>query len=152
MEISYASSSSRNLSRYSSSSHMPNRPVKVIPLLHPTASSAPSSSSSLSLSVFSRWRSKVKAMSCTDWTDVLLPCSRWIRTYRWRDYLQIDLAAGLTVGVMLVPQVRFGSNFSCVLLNPYVAEKMWETEGNECFFFVFCFHFAEMERKEDRPN
>lgn len=43
-------------------------------------------------------------MSFTDWTDVLVPCSRWIRTYRWRDYLQIDLAAGLTVGVMLVPQ------------------------------------------------
>lgn len=109
MEISYASSSSRNLSRYStstssSSSNMPNRPVRIIQLQHPTTTSLSSSSSSSSWSVLSRWRSKVKAMSFTDWTDVLVPCSRWIRTYRWRDYLQIDLAAGLTVGVMLVPQ------------------------------------------------
>lgn len=111
MEISYASSSSRNLSRYStstssSSSNMPNRPVRIIQLQHPTTTSlsSSSSSSSSSWSVLSRWRSKVKAMSFTDWTDVLVPCSRWIRTYRWRDYLQIDLAAGLTVGVMLVPQ------------------------------------------------
>ncbi|KAL6326800.1 hypothetical protein AAG906_010977 [Vitis piasezkii] len=110
MEISYASSSSRNLSRYStstsSSSNMPNRPVRIIQLQHPTTTSLSSSSSSSSSwwSVLSRWRSKVKAMSFTDWTDVLVPCSRWIRTYRWRDYLQIDLAAGLTVGVMLVPQ------------------------------------------------
>ncbi|KAJ9684117.1 hypothetical protein PVL29_016557 [Vitis rotundifolia] len=108
MEISYASSSSRNLSRYStstSSSNMPNRPVRIIQLQHPTTTSfSSSSSSSSSWSVLSRWRSKVKAMSFTDWTDVLVPCSRWIRTYQWRDYLQIDLAAGLTVGVMLVPQ------------------------------------------------
>ncbi|XP_034704410.1 probable sulfate transporter 4.2 isoform X1 [Vitis riparia] len=110
MEISYASSSSRNLSRYStstSSSNMPNRPVRIIQLQHPTTTSLSSSSSSSSSwwwSVLSRWRSKVEAMSFTDWTDVLVPCSRWIRTYRWRDYLQIDLAAGLTVGVMLVPQ------------------------------------------------
>lgn len=110
MEISYASSSSRNLSRYStstsSSSNMPNRPVRIIQLQHPTTTSLSSSSSSSSSwwSVLSRWRSKVNAMSFTDWTDVLVPCSRWIRTYRWRDYLQIDLAAGLTVGVMLVPQ------------------------------------------------
>lgn len=138
MEISYASSSSRNLSRYStstsSSSNMPNRPVRIIQLQHPTTTSLSSSSSSSSWSVLSRWRSKVKAMSFTDWTDVLVPCSRWIRTYRWRDYLQIDLAAGLTVGVMLVPQVHFGSNFRCVLC--MVAEKMWESEGNEVFLFV----------------
>ena len=139
MEISYASSSSRNLSRYSTStsssySNMPNRPVRIIQLQHPTTTSLSSSSSSSSWSVLSRWRSKVKAMSFTDWTDVLVPCSRWIRTYRWRDYLQIDLAAGLTVGVMLVPQVHFGSNFRCVLC--MVAEKMWESEGNEVFLFV----------------
>ncbi|CBI31747.3 unnamed protein product, partial [Vitis vinifera] len=85
---------------------MPNRPVRIIQLQHPTTTSLSSSSSSSSSwwSVLSRWRSKVNAMSFTDWTDVLVPCSRWIRTYRWRDYLQIDLAAGLTVGVMLVPQ------------------------------------------------
>ncbi|KAG5237647.1 sulfate transporter [Salix suchowensis] len=33
-----------------------------------------------------------------------LPCCRWIRTYKWREYLQPDLMAGLTVGVMLIPQ------------------------------------------------
>lgn len=34
----------------------------------------------------------------------MLPCSRWIRTYKWREYFQVDLMAGTTVGVMLVPQ------------------------------------------------
>lgn len=35
---------------------------------------------------------------------MLLPCSRWIRTYKYREYLQLDLMAGTTVGVMLIPQ------------------------------------------------
>lgn len=34
----------------------------------------------------------------------MLPCSRWIRTYKWREYFQVDLMAGTTVGIMLVPQ------------------------------------------------
>lgn len=34
-----------------------------------------------------------------------LPCSRWIRTYNVRECLQVDLMAGITVGIMLVPQV-----------------------------------------------
>ncbi|KAG1365749.1 putative Sulfate transporter 4.1, chloroplastic [Cocos nucifera] len=43
-------------------------------------------------------------MTAVEWMELFLPCSRWIRTYRWRDYLQVDLMSGLTVGVMLVPQ------------------------------------------------
>lgn len=34
----------------------------------------------------------------------MLPCSRCIRTYKWREYFQVDLMAGTTVGIMLVPQ------------------------------------------------
>ncbi|PKI35217.1 hypothetical protein CRG98_044383, partial [Punica granatum] len=120
MEItSYASSSSRDLASIAaaadsvsssypsaSSTTMPSsRPVKIIPLQHPSAS-APSSSSSSGGGggLFLRWKSKLKKMTWLDWVETFLPCSRWIRTYKWREYLQIDLLAGLTVGVMLVPQ------------------------------------------------
>lgn len=79
-----------------------SRQVKVIPFQH--LSSSPSSSSSSSIPFGAKWRSKLKRMTYTDWLELLLPCSRWIRTYKWREYLQIDLMAGVTVGIMLVPQ------------------------------------------------
>jgi sulfate transporter 4 len=44
-------------------------------------------------------------MTWIEWLELFLPCFRWIRTYKWREYLQVDLMAGITVGVMLVPQV-----------------------------------------------
>ncbi|XP_057979499.1 sulfate transporter 4.1, chloroplastic-like [Malania oleifera] len=110
MEITYATSSSRDLADESSSgTSMPTsqaRPVKVIPLLHPSpVPSSSFSSSSLPLGpLLSRWRSKLKRMSFTEWIELFLPCYRWIRTYKWREYLQVDLMAGITVGIMLVPQ------------------------------------------------
>ncbi|KAK4790309.1 hypothetical protein SAY86_017613 [Trapa natans] len=114
MEITYASSSSRDIasiaaecSSSSSSlaafSSMPSiRPVKVISLQYPTSPS--SSSIGGGTALFVGWKSKLKRMTWLDWIQTLLPCSRWIRTYKWREYLQTDLMAGLTVGVMLVPQ------------------------------------------------
>ncbi|XP_019052826.1 PREDICTED: sulfate transporter 4.1, chloroplastic-like isoform X3 [Nelumbo nucifera] len=109
MEITYATSSSSDLTAAATDNYsvvaMPNRPVKVIPLQHPTSSSSFSTAPSASIPpLLSKWRSKFLRLSCIDWLDLLLPCSRWIRTYRWREYLQIDLMAGITVGVMLVPQ------------------------------------------------
>ncbi|KAF8402831.1 hypothetical protein HHK36_010922 [Tetracentron sinense] len=101
MEITYATSSSHDLAAAETSGSMPNRPVKVIALQHPTPSS---SSSSPSLPLLGKWCSKVKHMSWLEWLELFLPCSRWIRTYKWREYLQLDLMAGITVGVMLVPQ------------------------------------------------
>lgn len=43
-------------------------------------------------------------MSGMEWMELVLPCTRWIRAYKWREYLQADLMAGITVGIMLVPQ------------------------------------------------
>ncbi|EXB65340.1 putative sulfate transporter 4.2 [Morus notabilis] len=103
MEITYASPSSTDLA----AAAMPTsttRPVKIIPLQHPSMTSSSSSSTSRPAALFSRWTSKVQSMSWIDWLELLLPCSRWIRTYKWREYLQIDVMAGTTIGVMLVPQ------------------------------------------------
>lgn len=47
----------------------------------------------------------MKQKTLTDWIELFLPCYRWISRYKWREYLQPDLMAGVTVGVMLVPQV-----------------------------------------------
>ena len=47
----------------------------------------------------------MKGMKTVDWLDFLLPCCRWMRGYNWRENLQPDVVAGVTVGVMLVPQV-----------------------------------------------
>ncbi|KAI7748550.1 hypothetical protein M8C21_008480 [Ambrosia artemisiifolia] len=110
MDITYASSSLPDLvSSSASMSRTPltSRPVKIIPLQHPYDSAdAPltSSSSSSSTTSFTRWRTKVKEMKTVDWIDFFLPCSRWIRSYNWRENLQPDVIAGVTVGVMLVPQ------------------------------------------------
>ncbi|XP_031484893.1 probable sulfate transporter 4.2 isoform X1 [Nymphaea colorata] len=109
MEISYASSSAKDFAAGGSGSGGGGRQVKVIPLRHPDPSSASSSllSSLVSLLAFllpPRWRTKFKQMTLLQWMEVLIPCIRWIRTYKWREYLQVDLMAGLTVGIMLVPQ------------------------------------------------
>ncbi|KAA3481701.1 putative sulfate transporter 4.2 [Gossypium australe] len=117
MEITYASPSASDLLRSStaaSGSTMPApRTIKIIPLQHPDTSSYSSpggfgnNSSSSSLwpnSWISRFRGKIRRMTFIDWIEMFLPCCRWIRTYRWREYFQVDLMAGTTVGIMLVPQ------------------------------------------------
>ncbi|KAB5544227.1 hypothetical protein DKX38_012339 [Salix brachista] len=111
MERTFASSSSRDLSTFpvsSSSSSLlgssrPTRPVKIIPLQHPNSTTS-SSLNPLSLALFSRWTAKIKRTTLVQWIDTFLPCCRWIRTYKWREHFQLDLMAGLTVGIMLVPQ------------------------------------------------
>lgn len=110
MEITYAYSSSRDLATTAAdqstvdqtpSGSMPTtgRPVKVITLEHPTASS-----SSWPPPTVSRWRAKLNRMTWTEWIELFLPCYRWIRAYKWKDYFQLDFMAGVTVGIMLVPQ------------------------------------------------
>ncbi|CAB4301087.1 unnamed protein product [Prunus armeniaca] len=103
MEITYASPSSTD---FADGSSMPTstRPVRIIPLQHPSTTSSSSSASSSTWAALSRWKSKVQSMTWVEWLEVFLPCTRWIRTYKWREYLQVDLMAGITVGVMLVPQ------------------------------------------------
>ncbi|XP_038690887.1 sulfate transporter 4.1, chloroplastic-like isoform X1 [Tripterygium wilfordii] len=104
MEVSYASPSALDVSSGDSipGTSMPTRPVKIIPLQHPNASSY--SPQSRMLNMFVRWSSNVRRMTTIQWIETFLPCYRWIRTYRWREYLNVDLMAGTTVGVMLVPQ------------------------------------------------
>ncbi|CAA7389572.1 unnamed protein product [Spirodela intermedia] len=101
MEISYATASNSDMAVSLSGVSGSGRQVKVIPLQHPIASNpaAPPTAS-----FFTNWLPNFKGMSLRDWTELLLPCSRWIRSYKWREWLQVDLVAGITVGVMLVPQ------------------------------------------------
>ena len=54
-----------------------------------------------------KWTAKnttVKKRSILDWSSSLLPCIRWLRTYKYSDNLISDICAGLTVGIMIVPQ------------------------------------------------
>lgn len=97
---------SRSGSGSSSSPRTPGqtRPVKVIPLQHPDTSDDARPPSIPFDDIFSRWTAKIKRMSLLDWVDTLFPCFRWIRTYRWNEYFKLDLMAGVTVGIMLVPQ------------------------------------------------
>ncbi|XP_075483521.1 sulfate transporter 4.1, chloroplastic-like [Primulina tabacum] len=81
------------------------QPVKIIHLQHPSSSpKATLSSLANNHGAFSTWKAKVKRMTLMDWIQLFLPCSRWISTYKWREYLHPDLMAGITVGIMLVPQ------------------------------------------------
>ncbi|XAR66317.1 hypothetical protein NMG60_11012504 [Bertholletia excelsa] len=109
MEINYASSSSPDLSssvahHSSNSMSAAGRPVKVIPLQHPTVAASSSVSPVMTFPTVLRWRSKLESMTANEWIELFIPCYRWMRTYKWREYLQLDLMAGITVGIMLVPQ------------------------------------------------
>ncbi|GAA0148832.1 transporter [Lithospermum erythrorhizon] len=79
----------------------PTRDVKVIPLHHPSSTKDSSTTSE----AFAKWKAKVNRMEWNEWIEMFLPCYRWIRTYKLREYLQPDLMAGITVGIMLVPQL-----------------------------------------------
>ncbi|KAG2627177.1 hypothetical protein PVAP13_3KG227912 [Panicum virgatum] len=97
MERSYASRSSGELATASGG----GRPVKVIPLRHPPGFGSLSSSSQ------PWWWAAVgraRGMRPVEWAEAALPCVAWMQKYRWKEDLQADLAAGITVGVMLVPQ------------------------------------------------
>ena len=39
-----------------------------------------------------------------EWLEILLPMTKWLKDYSWRDTLLQDFIAGCTVGVMVVPQ------------------------------------------------
>ncbi|KAL6600553.1 hypothetical protein ACP70R_045353 [Stipagrostis hirtigluma subsp. patula] len=98
---SYASRSSGELNAAAASGG--GRPVRVIPLRQPTEAAARGSASSSS----PWWRAAVgraRGMGPLEWAEAALPCVAWMRRYRWKEDLQADLAAGITVGVMLVPQ------------------------------------------------
>ena len=113
MEISYASPSVPNLSESDSSMPSSTRPVKIITFQHPdTTSTSTSVSGSYPSALFSRWTLKLQRLTWAEWIGLFLPCYRWISTYKWREYLQVDLMAGTTVGIMLVPQVILLSSIS----------------------------------------
>lgn len=47
------------------------------------------------------WGARLRGLPLT-----LIPGLRWMATYNFRKYLRDDVIAGITVGIMLVPQVR----------------------------------------------
>uniref|UniRef100_A0A9I9DXJ1 STAS domain-containing protein n=1 Tax=Cucumis melo TaxID=3656 RepID=A0A9I9DXJ1_CUCME len=108
MEITYSSPSATSLSFSNSSMPTSGRPVKVIPLQHPTTTSSSAAGGFGAGNLVKSWTTKVKRMTWVHWMELLLPCSRWIRTYKWREYLQSDLLSGITIGIMLVPQSDSG--------------------------------------------
>lgn len=140
MDRTYASPSSQNLTAIttnsvdfaSSSSPSPtsmstggSRAVKIIPLEHPSATaSSTSATASASASVVSKWRARMKGMTWKEWIELFFPCYRWMRTYKVREYLQSDLMAGITVGIMLVPQILVSSLY---LSTPYLGHLVsWQ--------------------------
>lgn len=48
--------------------------------------------------------SRVEHKSLKQWVQLLIPMASWLPSYEWRKHLQVDLLAGLAVGVMAVPQ------------------------------------------------
>lgn len=58
--------------------------------------------------VVKNWTSKttssLKDRDLLEWSSTLLPCVRWLRSYKYSENLITDICAGLTVGIMIVPQ------------------------------------------------
>lgn len=98
MEISYATSSNLDLTDCDIGTSFRQAKAMALERRAMQPNQVPSSA-------FSQWRLRIRRMSVVEWMEMMLPCSRWIRTYQWSEYLQVDIIAGITVGVMLVPQV-----------------------------------------------
>ena len=64
----------------------------------------PSLSSQTSTWISGLRRQYQKQTEDLHWLEVMLPCSRWLKSYRWKEALGADIVAGLTVGVMVLPQ------------------------------------------------
>mmetsp|Transcript_30585 Transcript_30585/g.45584 ORF Transcript_30585/g.45584 Transcript_30585/m.45584 type:complete len:729 (-) Transcript_30585:804-2990(-) len=45
-----------------------------------------------------------KKRSCEDWAESIFPMYEWLKQYNWKTTLLADVIAGLTVGIMIVPQ------------------------------------------------
>ncbi|CAN6442495.1 unnamed protein product [Victoria cruziana] len=101
MEISYASSSAADVTAGGGGGGSGGRQVKLIPVRHPDPDLSSFSSSSLPIK---GCLAELRQRTLLQWVELLFPSSRWIRTYKWRECLQSDLMAGVTVGTMLVPQ------------------------------------------------
>uniref|UniRef100_A0A8I6Y072 SLC26A/SulP transporter domain-containing protein n=1 Tax=Hordeum vulgare subsp. vulgare TaxID=112509 RepID=A0A8I6Y072_HORVV len=80
------------------------RPVRVIPLRHPLDAAVREAAAASSPSLLSAAMERARGMGPWEWAEAALPCLAWMRTYRWKEDFQADLTAGITVGVMLVPQ------------------------------------------------
>jgi len=46
----------------------------------------------------------VRKRSYMEWLEIVLPMTSWLKNYKWRSCFLTDAIAGLTVGVMIVPQ------------------------------------------------
>ena len=53
---------------------------------------------------FNKQRESFSRKKPLDWLDTMLPMSKWMRSYDFKNTFTKDLVAGLTVGVMIVPQ------------------------------------------------
>lgn len=40
----------------------------------------------------------------SEWLEIFLPMTKWLKTYKWKESFLQDIIAGCTVGVMIVPQ------------------------------------------------
>ena len=49
-------------------------------------------------------KTEMMNQSPRDWLETLLPAYRWLRTYEVKKTLANDVIAGLTVGIMVIPQ------------------------------------------------
>lgn len=75
------------------------RNIRVLPMKHPRTDETFRKLS------FSFWPpSNVRQLSWKGAFEKFFPCIGWISTYNYREDFQADFIAGLTVGVMLVPQ------------------------------------------------
>jgi sulfate transporter 4 len=50
------------------------------------------------------YKDEVKGYNWFDWLGFFIPCFRWLRTYKVKEWLLWDLLAGLSVGAMVIPQ------------------------------------------------
>jgi len=57
---------------------------------------------------YQSWSRKVResyaSKTAQDWLNTLLPITKWIQTYDYKNNLVTDVLSGLTVGVMIIPQ------------------------------------------------
>lgn len=80
--------------------------MHVVPLRNPLNMEGDGSVSSAGK--IQHWSTKVvnnyRQKNRKEWLNTALPITKWLMIYKWKDFLLNDILAGLTVGVMIVPQ------------------------------------------------
>ena len=50
------------------------------------------------------FKKSLKSINCKTWLESIVPASKWLKKYQWKNDFIYDVISGLTVAIMHIPQ------------------------------------------------